>query len=219
MGGQGRVERGPVATRARATPALVPGLEAVEGLRVRSNGLLLPQGMPFDVWQRVGDCVLLAVGSLSWWVGDWLVFGEHTYGDRYQAAIAQTSLEYQTLRNYAWVARKFPMARRRDALSIGHHSEVAALTEPEQDAWLTRAERLGWSRNELRRRLKAAVSAAVRGPAQGRAAPERSVSLAVSAQQHDRWQAAAEQVNCPVADWIVDTLDRAAGRIGTPVQS
>ena len=41
-------------------------------------------------------------------------------------------LDYQTLRNYAWVARRFAMSRRRDTLSFGHHAEVPALPEPEQ---------------------------------------------------------------------------------------
>jgi hypothetical protein len=41
--------------------------------------------------------------------------------------------------NYAWVARRFAMSRRRDTLSFGHHAEVAALPEPEQDFWLREA--------------------------------------------------------------------------------
>ncbi|PFG49148.1 hypothetical protein ATK36_4279 [Amycolatopsis sulphurea] len=188
---------------------LVSDLEAFDGLRVRANGLVLPGGMDFEVWRRVGRHVLQAAESVSWWVGDWLVYGQHTYGDRYQKAIAQTSLDYQTLRNYAWVANKFPLSRRRDKLSLGHHSEVAALIEVEQDTWLARAERLGWSRNELRRRLRAARLA---GRRESRPSPPalQSVRLEVSRQQHHRWQAAAAQRDRAVDDWIVETLDQAA---------
>lgn len=89
-----------------------------------------------------------------WWLGDWPVYGEYAYSDRYKQALADTSLGYQTLRNYAWVARKIPLSRRRDALSFGHHAEVAALPDHEQDVWLTRAERSNWSRNLLRRGLR-----------------------------------------------------------------
>ncbi len=32
----------------------------------------------------------------------------------------------------AWVARRFPVSRRRDTVSFQHHAEVAALPEPEQ---------------------------------------------------------------------------------------
>jgi hypothetical protein len=195
--------------------ALVADLEVLDGLRIHVNGLVLFNGMSFDVWRRVGHHVLQAAESVSWWVGDWLVFGQHTYGDRYQQAIAQTSLDYQTLRNYAWVARKFPLSRRRDSLSFGHHSEVAALTEQEQDTWLARAGRLGWSRNELRRRLRAARKAGVRavGTYEPRRGLTRSVQVEVTTQQHDRWCAAATKMNYAVDDWIVRTLDRAANVI------
>jgi hypothetical protein len=203
---------------------MVSDLEVFEGVRARANGLLLPSGMPFEIWRRVGRHVLLATESLSWWVGDWLVFGEHAFGDRYQEAIVQTSLCYQTLRNYAWVAKKFPMSRRRDKLSLGHHCEVAALTEAEQDTWLARAERLGWSRNELRRRLRAAARQADRRTASPAAAPALTqlVKLEISIQQHDRWRAAATQLNRAVDDWIVETLDQAAewgAPAGLPGQS
>ena len=69
----------------------------------------------------------------AWCLGDWLVFGEQAYAGRYRQAIERTSLDYQTLGNYAWVAKRFSLSRRRDELSFGHHSEVAALPEPEQD--------------------------------------------------------------------------------------
>jgi hypothetical protein len=189
---------------------LVSDLEVFGGLRVRANGLVLPDGMGFEVWRRVGRHVLQAAESVSWWAGDWLVYGQYTYGDRYQQAIAQTSLDYQTLRNYAWVAKKFPLSRRRDKLSLGHHSEVAALTEAEQDTWLARAERLGWSRNELRRRLRAARQAGKHAVPPSRPALTPSVKLEVSLQQHDRWRAAAAILNCAVDEWIIETLDQAA---------
>ena len=75
----------------------------------------------------------------------WLVYGESQFKDRYEEAIRRTSLNYQTLRNYTWVARRFDLSRRRDNLSFGHHAEVAALDPPEQEFWLRKAEKYGWS--------------------------------------------------------------------------
>ncbi|MEO6702188.1 MAG: LmbU family transcriptional regulator [Jatrophihabitantaceae bacterium] len=201
----------PPVRQGRAGPpwstALVPNLPSFANVAIRANGLVLPQSMPFDTWQLLGRQVLSASESMSWWIGDWLVFGEHTYGNRYEEAIAQTSLDYQTLRNYAWIAKKFPMSRRRDALSLGHHSEVAALTEAEQDAWLNRAERFGWSRNDLRRKLRAARNASL---PQAKARPIQSVKLEISEEQHLRWSSAAERMKCSVDDWIVRVLDSAS---------
>lgn len=176
------------------------------GVDVQPNGLCLPDGLPFGSWRELGGQVNLAANCSAWWLGDWLVYGEQNYSDRYKQAIIDTSLDYQTLRNYAWVAKKFPMSRRRDTLSFGHHVEVCALPADEQDAWLTQAEQLNWSRNQLRRGLRTNRQAA-----RGRRSPStRSLKIDVPTERHDRWQSAAEQRKWSVADWIIATLDRAA---------
>lgn len=122
---------------------------------VTRRGLLLPRQLPFDTWVGVGSYLSSILSSSAWCLGDWLVYGEATFNGRYHDAIKMTSLDYQTLRNHAWVARCFPMSRRRDRLSFTHHAEVAALAEPEQDFWLRKAEEHGWSAKRLRREVKA----------------------------------------------------------------
>jgi hypothetical protein len=168
--------------------------------------------MSFDSWRELGCRVTLVVNYSAWWLGDWLVYGEQAYGDRYKQAIADTSLGYQTLRNYAWVARAFSVSRRRDTLSFGHHVEVAALPEGEQDVWLARAEQLNWSCNKLRRALQSAKLANCRASGDKGASQTRALKIEVPAERHERWQSAAGQQNCSVADWIIATLDRVASR-------
>jgi hypothetical protein len=107
--------------------------------------------------EDIGRQIISVANSSTWWIADWLVYGESRFKDRYLEAIAETSLNYQTLRNYAWVARRFDHSRRRDKLSFGHHSEVAALESPEQDYWLRKAEELDWSRNQLRSQIRASL--------------------------------------------------------------
>jgi hypothetical protein len=179
--------------------------------------------MSFDSWRQLGSRIAIVADSSAWWLGDWLLYGEQAYGDRYEQAIADTSLGYQTLRNYAWVARKFPMSRRRDTLSFGHHAEVAALSDDEQDMWLTRAERLTWSRNQLRRGLRAAKLVNLRESRNERSIDTTALKIDVPAERRDRWKSAAKQKNRSVADWIIATLDRAAmeelSTETTPVQS
>ena len=121
---------------------------------VTKSGLQLPRLISFNKWVEVGRYLSAIASSATWCLGDWLVYGEATFNGRYRDAIELTSLDYQTLRNYAWVARRFPMSRRRDMLSFGHHSEVAALPEPEQDFWLRKAEDHQWPVKRLRRELK-----------------------------------------------------------------
>lgn len=97
------------------------------------------------------------MSSSAWCLGDWLAYGQAAFSGRYRDALGQTSLDYQTLRNYAWVARRFPVSRRRDTLSFGHHAETAALPGPEQDFWLRKAAGQRWSRNQLRQEIRASL--------------------------------------------------------------
>ncbi|MEV7185707.1 LmbU family transcriptional regulator [Kitasatospora sp. NPDC093102] len=124
---------------------------------VTKRGLLLPKRMAFEKWVGIGSYLSNIMSGSAWCMGDWLVYGEATFNGRYHDAIELTSLDYQTLRNYAWVARCFPMSRRRDRLSFTHHAEVAALAEPEQDFWLLKAEEQAWSAKRLRREVRASL--------------------------------------------------------------
>jgi Protein of unknown function (DUF1778) len=148
--------------------------------------------------------VAVIADSSAWWIGDWLVFGQHVYGNRYRTAAAETGLDYQTLRNYTWVASRFVRSRRRDLLSFGHHAEVASLCEDDQDAWLRRSVVERWSRNELRRRLRAARAEAVGKPLQ------TSIELRVPPERRERWEQAAAAEGRDLGSWIEDALDRAA---------
>jgi hypothetical protein len=204
------------ATRSRTAPT---GLElegsilklgADRGAQVQRSSLILPHRLPFNVWREIGKEICLVTNSCAWWIGDWVAYGENSFGDRYEQAIADTSLDYQTLRNYAWIARKFTRSRRRDSLSFGHHAEVAALTDTEQDKWLTRAERFSWSRNELRRRIRAARLANRQQPPHQDGTEIRVLKIDVPTQRLDQWRKAAEHMNCSVAEWIITILDTAS---------
>ena len=171
--------------------------------RVRSDGLELRGDVDFETWKGVGKWLLAVSNASTWCLGDWLLYGEHAFGDRYRQALAETNLDYQTLRNYAWVARRFPASRRHDRVSFPHHAEVAALSESEQELWLQRAERSGWSRNELRRQL---------GPARQRNCgdPPVVVRIEVPLQRERHWRAAAAACERTLADWLVGIANSAA---------
>jgi hypothetical protein len=131
------------------------GLPANRAMRMERSGLIFSDRLSFQAWENVGRRLMSLSDSASWWIADWLVYGESQFQDRYEEAVRATSLNYKTLRNYTWVARRFDMSRRRDTLSFGHHAEVAALDRPEQDFWLRKAEESGWSRNQLRSEVRA----------------------------------------------------------------
>lgn len=145
-----------------------------------------------------------------WWLGDWLTFGRYKYGRRYREAIDATGLDYQTLRNYASVARRFEVSRRRDNLTFQHHADVCALTDDAQDHWLDLAAEHGWSRNELRRQLRASSSGA---SSHLSTTVDEDVRLTLRRGAVERWQRAAERRATDFEAWITQTLDDAANAI------
>jgi len=162
--------------------------------------------MSFDQWVVIGCRVRAHEDASLWWLGDWLNYGKRMYGRRYSLGVKLSGLEYKTLRNYAMVARRFEMSRRRDKLSFHHHAEVCGLGSAEQDCWLDQAEHAGWTRNELRRRLRDAREQNVG------AAPE-SLRLPVDGECRSRWLAAATASGVELNTWIVSTLDSAAAQL------
>jgi hypothetical protein len=168
---------------------------------VQRTSLALPEDLVIDAWRRIGERIFALSDASGWWLGDWLVFGERKYPDRYRRAMQGTSLNYQTLRNYAWAARRFHPSVRRAGLSVQHHIEVAARPPEEQDHWLDFAERLHWTRDELRRHMRA-------GTPRGR--PRLQLQL-----DHDhlsRWEDAARRAGRDLTGWIIEVLDAAASR-------
>jgi hypothetical protein len=165
----------------------------------------LPSDLTFERWRAVGKRISGLADASAWWLADWVAYGEERYGERYRDASAITGLGHQTLRNYAWVARRFDVSRRRDTLSFAHHSEVAALTESEQEIWLDRAEALHWSRNELRTALRGLRSVA-------RETQVEHLRIDVAAATVERWRTAAEAGGLELRDWIVSVADRASDR-------
>lgn len=194
----------------RAEPAVVRQSGRSVGSMVRSTRteLRFDPLLSFESWAALGARIGAHASASSWWLGDWLAFGQSKYGRRYKAAVATTGLDYQTLRNYAVVARRFEVSRRRADLTFQHHAEVCALADEDQERWLELAKRHRWSRNELRRRVRAAAAVALPA-ADGRI--ER-VAVVVSSDRARRWQEAAESEGCQIGEWVIRSLDDAAGR-------
>ena len=176
-----------------------------DGAKLTKTAIHLPPSLPFDEWASTGARLCEFASASAWWLGDWLVYGERTYGTRYNVALRAAPLSYQTLRNYAWVARRFPVSRRRASLSFHHHAEVAALPDADRDLWLQRAERMRWARNELRRRLAAARRGRPPDDEQ-----RRFVRIELDAYREHHWRQAAAAADQPLLDWLFTVADAAA---------
>jgi hypothetical protein len=192
--------------------------------RLEKKGLSLAKGLSFEEWVEIGQKLGWRAESTVWALGDWCFFGQFEFGKKYEAALEVTGLGYQTLANYARVAGRFELSRRRDDLSFAHHEVVAALAPAAQDMWLDRAADEGWSREELRDAIRAGARTASNGKtANGgtRPAPRSELTvgpgpslahltLSVEQERAEAWERAAAKKGLSVVDWAVAALDKAA---------
>ncbi|WP_217503333.1 LmbU family transcriptional regulator [Streptomyces lunaelactis] len=190
------------ASPAQQTPA--PQTPVAEG-----TALQLPPSIPLEEWQDIGRKIFGAADSTSWWLGDWLAYGRSTYPDRYRRAVEETLLDYQTLRNYAWVSRRYAPRRRRATLSFQHHAELASLPEAEQEYWMDRAERLNWSKSFLRNRVRAARQGEEPAAVEARV----DIHLNLPQERRTRWSQAASAAEQDLQSWAMSMLDDAAAHI------
>jgi hypothetical protein len=80
------------------------------------------------------------IGRCSqWWLGDWILYGNQRFGERYTRAVKLTGYDAQSLMNMVYVASRFAISRRRESLSWSHHAALAAMDVAEQERWLDRA--------------------------------------------------------------------------------
>ena len=111
--------------------------------------------MPFEQYEMLGAYLGRMNRSCSWWVGDWLVFGEGAYGERFAQAVSATGLAEQTLLNRAYVSRNVAKSMRRPSLPFSVHREVAAMPPRQQKRWLDKAEKQNWTAAELKAQMRA----------------------------------------------------------------
>lgn len=99
------------------------------------RGLTIKGKLPYNEWEEIGKSLRQAEGAIQFWIGDWLNYGEQKYGEMYAQALDNTDCEYQTLRNYKYVADRVELSLRKDNLSFNHHATVAPLEPEEQVRW------------------------------------------------------------------------------------
>lgn len=118
------------------------------------TGLIVTAPVPYKVWEAYGGALRRVESSLQWVIGDWLVYGEDTYGEKYaQATSLWPGATIERLKRYAFVSQCVLPCLRKQALSWSHHVEVASLPSDKQELWLGRAEKENWTVRELRSKI------------------------------------------------------------------
>ena len=111
----------------------------IEKCQITKTGLKFNEKLSFEEWQEVGKQLQKIHGSIQWWIGDWLNFGERKYGEMYTQAIEETGLDYSTLTTYKSVSGVFESCPRGQNLSWSAHRELASAPEGKRVELLERA--------------------------------------------------------------------------------
>ena len=164
---------GEVVLADQGTLSLVAELEQAGAMDAVHLALEDPD-LPFERYEALGTFLGRVQDGSRWWIGDWLVFGEHVYGEKYAQAAEQIGLTPGTLQNYAYVASKVVKEQRRPELPFSTHREVAALEPDDQRSWLQRAIDEGLTRAQLAALIR---PPALAPPGVGTSAPNPGVSF------------------------------------------
>ena len=131
-----------------------------ENIIEQPNALTFTGRVSYDDWMKKGQSLTHVVSvwnnHLRWWIGDWLVYGEQMFPDRYTQACDASLYDVGSLRNASWVCRNVPPENRRNELSFEHHAQVASIkNSEEQRRWLQLAVEENLNVRELRKSIKA----------------------------------------------------------------
>lgn len=102
-------------------------------------GLIVPEQVTIDELLEIEEVLENLETSVQWNIGDWYncATDQNVWGRKYEIQPAsEVEYKYQTLADYAWVARSIDFSIRNRKLSFSHHRLIAPLTPELQALWL-----------------------------------------------------------------------------------
>lgn len=125
---------------------------------ITKTGIQFDGKVEFQEWEKRGKDITTVINlynnNIAWWLGDWIIYGERNYKEKYSQALEGTMFTVGHLRNCVWVCRNVAQDVRNEALSFQHHYEVASLSKQEQIEWLAKADLNRWTAKQLRNAIK-----------------------------------------------------------------
>lgn len=118
--------------------------------QVTPVGVIFPSDMDVEDWMDIGMRLQHTRESMKFYLGDWILFGEASFGEMYAQAIDATGFDYDYLKNIVYVCRNVPLSLRSDQLSFYHHQIVAPAPKDMQEKFLKKAVEDGLTAKELR---------------------------------------------------------------------
>lgn len=128
-----------------------PGKHGVpEGLEITRTSVIITKDININEWLALTEQMMLMEGSLAWWIGDLLRYGEMAYGEKYAQAADLTGRSPGTLANWVRIAKAFPPDRRNADAAWWAHQELAGCDKNTQDEWLQAVVENNWTKEQFR---------------------------------------------------------------------
>jgi hypothetical protein len=83
----------PNLAHAHSSPVIAPTLDLPTGASVSQTALILPTDLALADWETLGVHLQQREDAIKWWIADWWVYGDHTYGKRAEA-VAKGTFKY-----------------------------------------------------------------------------------------------------------------------------
>src|SRR5579864_5577058 len=87
--------------------------EIPDPFKITPFGLKVVGNPTYEEWVECGRKLKLSRESIHFWIGDWLLYGEQRWGDKYALGEKLTGFSYQTLANDKSTAAAIPLEKRR----------------------------------------------------------------------------------------------------------
>lgn len=133
---------------------------------VTEYGIEFPGNPTLPEWKQAMLGLQKAQTRLQFYLGDMFIYAEYTWGGSIYADLVEHSgYDIQTIRNYVWVARRFPSEFRKaviaqssahaDICAFSHYVKVAALDDDQEAMRLLKmTSKAGWSCERLHDEVK-----------------------------------------------------------------
>ncbi len=114
---------------------------APEGVKMTATGLIITDpNMPYEQAETIGHVLGRAHMSVRFAIGDWLLFIEAVYPEKWSQLAEVLAISERTCRDYMRVSQRVPHSIRRPEVEWSAHRAVAALPPPAQKEWLKKVE-------------------------------------------------------------------------------
>lgn len=87
---------------------------------------------------------------MQWFVGDWINYGSHAWGEMYDEAVKVTGFQKSYLQNISSVCRAIPFSQRCEELTFAHYIEIAKAEPQHRESFAAMALEHALSTREIK---------------------------------------------------------------------